>query len=112
MGCASPESGSSARRFSGTDGDGRAYDVSDPEQRAKLKTRVSTYANDPAVFAKEVGLSEELADRLEAWMDAFDAIYDEDDPAASGFGDPVELLAWEAAGAALAHAIGDELGAG
>lgn len=65
-----------------------------------------------AIDAEDVGLSEELADRLEAWMDAFDAIYDEDDPAASGFGDPVELLAWEAEGAALAHAIGDELGAG
>ena len=47
---------SSKRRFSGTDGDGRPYDVSDPEQRAKLKTRVSTYASDPAVFAKEVGV--------------------------------------------------------
>jgi hypothetical protein len=62
------------------------------------------------VDAEEVGLSEDLADRLEAWMDAFDAIYDEDDPAASDFGDAVERLAWEAEGRALAHAIAAELG--
>lgn len=65
-----------------------------------------------AVDAEDVGLSEELADRLEAWMDTFDAIYDEDEPATSDFGDAVERLAWEAEGAALAHAIGGELGTG
>jgi hypothetical protein len=64
------------------------------------------------VDAEEIGLSEALADRLEAWMDAFDAIYDEDDPAASDFGDAVERLAWEAEGHALAHVIAAELGAG
>ena len=62
------------------------------------------------VDAEDVGLSEALADRLEAWMDAFDAIYDEDDPAASDFGDAVAHLAWEAEGHALAHAIAAELG--
>lgn len=65
-----------------------------------------------AVDAEDVGLSEELADRLEAWMDAFDAIYDEDEPGASDFGDTVERLAWESEGVALVHAIAGELGAG
>jgi hypothetical protein len=65
-----------------------------------------------AVDAEDVGLSEELGDRLEAWMDAFDAIYDEDDPASSDFSDQVERMAWEAEGHALAHAIAAELGTG
>lgn len=60
--------------------------------------------------AEDVGLSEEFADRLEAWMDAFDAIYDEDDEAASAFSSEVERLAWETEGAALAHAAAAELG--
>jgi len=64
-----------------------------------------------AVDADDVGLSDALADRLEAWMDAFDAIYDEDEPAASDFSNAVERLAWEAEGVALAHAIAAELGA-
>lgn len=64
------------------------------------------------VDAEELGLSEALADRLEAWMDCFDAIYDEDDPAASDFGDAVAALAWEAEGHALAQTIAGELGAG
>jgi len=60
--------------------------------------------------AEEVGLSEAFADRLEAWMDAFDAIYDEDNEANSAFAGEVERLAWEAEGAALAHAAEAELG--
>ena len=62
------------------------------------------------VDAEDVGLSDGLADRLESWMDSFDAIYDEADEAASDFGNPVERLAWEAEGAALAQAIIGELG--
>ena len=65
-----------------------------------------------AVDAEDIGLSDEIGDRLEAWVDAFDAIYDEDDEAASDFTDEVERLAWEAEGHALAHAIAAELGAG
>ncbi|SFJ01197.1 hypothetical protein SAMN05216304_104122 [Bosea sp. OK403] len=64
------------------------------------------------VDAEDIGLSEDLADRLEAWMDAFDAIYEEDNEARSRFPDAVEQLAWEAAGIALAEAIRAELGAG
>ena len=62
------------------------------------------------VDAEDVGLSEDLADRLEAWMDTFDAIYEEDAEARSRFPDAVEQLAWEAEGAALAHAVAAELG--
>jgi hypothetical protein len=65
-----------------------------------------------AVDAEEIGLSEDLADRLEAWMDAFDAIYDEDAPERSRFPDAVGQLAWEAEGAAIVAAIRDELGSG
>lgn len=65
-----------------------------------------------AVDAEDIGLSEALADRLEAWMDSFDAIYDEDEPAASDFSDQVERMAWEAEGHALVHAIAAELGPG
>ena len=62
------------------------------------------------VDAEDIGLSDVLADRLESWMDSFDAIYDETDEAASDFGNAVERLAWEAEGAALAEAIIGELG--
>ena len=51
-----------------------------------------------AVDAEDIGLSEALADRLETWMDAFDAIYDEDDETASDFPNEVERLSWEAEG--------------
>ncbi|KQU52704.1 hypothetical protein ASG72_07305 [Bosea sp. Leaf344] len=64
------------------------------------------------VEAEDVALSEELADRLEAWMDQFDAIYDEDDEARSRFPDAVQQLAWEAEGAAIAEAVKAELGPG
>jgi hypothetical protein len=62
------------------------------------------------VDAEDIGLSDVLADRLESWMDSFDAIYDETNEAASDFGNAVERLAWEAEGAALAEAIIGELG--
>ncbi len=62
------------------------------------------------VDAEDVGLSDALADRLESWMDAFDAIYDEADEAASDFADEAERIAWEAEGTELAAAIAAELG--
>jgi hypothetical protein len=63
------------------------------------------------VDAEDVGLSEALADRLEAWMDEFDAIYDEDNESASVFPDEVQRIKWEAEGVAITHAISVELGA-
>jgi len=65
-----------------------------------------------AVDSEDIGLSEDLADRLEAWMDTFDAIYEEDNEARSRFPDAVEQMAWEAEGAALAVAIAEDLGSG
>jgi hypothetical protein len=62
------------------------------------------------VDADDLGLSDQLADRLESWMDTFDAIYDEANEAASDFADEAERTAWEAEGAALAAAIAAELG--
>ncbi|MCV9936639.1 hypothetical protein OIU35_09710 [Boseaceae bacterium BT-24-1] len=62
------------------------------------------------VDADDIGLSDDLADRLESWMDVFDAIYDEADEAASDFAGEVERLAWETEGASLADAIAKELG--
>lgn len=62
------------------------------------------------VDAEDLGLSDGLADRLESWMDTFDAIYDEADEAASDFADEAERAAWEAEGAALVAAIATELG--
>jgi hypothetical protein len=64
------------------------------------------------VDAEDLGLSDVLADRLESWMDGFDAIYDEADEAASDFASEAERLGWEAEGAALAAAIAAELGSG
>jgi len=63
-----------------------------------------------AVDADDLGLSDELADRLESWMDTFDAIYDEANEAASDFAGEAERITWEAEGAALAAAITAELG--
>ncbi len=62
------------------------------------------------VDAEDLGLSEALADRLESWMDGFDAIYDEADPARSDFAGEAERLAFEREGAALVAAIAAELG--
>ena len=64
-----------------------------------------------AIDAEDAGLSDELADRLVAWMDAFVAIYEVDDEARSRFPDAVEQMAWEAEGAAIVEAISGELGA-
>ena len=62
------------------------------------------------IDADDIGLSDELADRLENWMDTFDAIYDEANEAASDFTDATERTAWETEGAALTAAIAAELG--
>lgn len=64
------------------------------------------------VDAEEIGLSDDLADRLESWMDAFDAIFDEDDEAASAFSSAAEQAEWLGEGAALLQAITTELGKG
>lgn len=65
-----------------------------------------------AADAEEIGLSDDLADRLEAWMDAFDAIYEEDQEARSRFPSPQEQAAWEREGEGIVAAITAELGPG
>lgn len=62
------------------------------------------------IDADDLDLSDGLADRLESWMDTFDAIYDEANESASDFTDEAERIAWEAEGAALAASIANELG--
>ena len=59
--------------------------------------------------AEEIGLSDDLADRLEAWMDEFDSTYDEDDPAASCFASAAAFAAWQVEGEAIARAIRAQL---
>ncbi|MDP3256984.1 MAG: hypothetical protein Q8S58_07535 [Bosea sp. (in: a-proteobacteria)] len=65
-----------------------------------------------ATDAEDLGLSEDLADRLEAWMDAFDAIYEEEQEARSRFPSEAEQRVWEAEGHAITAAVAAELGAG
>jgi len=64
------------------------------------------------VDAEDVGLSDDLADRLESWMDVFDAIYDEANEAVSDFAGEIERAAWREEGQAIAAAIARELGSG
>lgn len=63
-------------------------------------------AGDDGIFdeigAEEAGFSETIADRFEDWMDAFDAIYDEDDPPSSCFESSAEFDAWRREGEAIA----------
>jgi hypothetical protein len=63
-----------------------------------------------ATDAEEIGLSDGLGDRLEAWMDRFDAIYEEEQDARSRFPDPAEQAAWESEGEGIVAAIRAELG--
>ncbi|WP_284177738.1 hypothetical protein [Rhabdaerophilum sp. SD176] len=62
-----------------------------------------------AVSVEEAGFSEPLADRIEDWMDAFDSIFDEDDPKASAFASRDDFDAWRQEGEAIAVALRAEL---
>ncbi len=63
-----------------------------------------------ATDADEIGLSDELADRIEEWIDAFDAVHDPDMPGARNFSSDMERRAFVAEGHAIAAAIRDEVG--
>lgn len=63
-----------------------------------------------AVSAAEAGLSPEIAARLDAWMDEFDAIFDDRDPSASRFATSGDFVRWRGEGDALAAAIRATLG--
>jgi hypothetical protein len=63
------------------------------------------------VDADEIGLSDDLAERLEDWTDVFDSIFDEDEPPNSRFPSREAHAAFIAEGEALAALIRRELGA-
>lgn len=60
---------------------------------------------DPASVPLSVGLRRALLD----WADAFDAILDHDDPAASGFASPEARVAFDRRGRELAQRVAGEL---
>ncbi len=62
-----------------------------------------------AIGVEDAGFSEALADRLEDWMDEFDSIFRDDDPAASCFPSEQRFSAWRREGEAIAVAIRAEL---
>lgn len=59
----------------------------------------------------DLGLSDDLADRIEEWIDAFDAVLDPVDPELSRFSDARAAIAWRREGEAIAVAVRRELGA-
>lgn len=63
-----------------------------------------------AVDIDDLDLSEDLADRIEAWVDAFDATYDATDPSRSGFQDRGAEDGWRSEATALATELREELG--
>lgn len=63
-----------------------------------------------AVSAAEAGLPPEIAARLEAWMDEFDAIFDDHDPSASRFSTVGDFERWCGQGDIIAAAIRATLG--
>ena len=63
-----------------------------------------------AVSAAEAGLPPEIAGRLEAWVDEFDAIFEDRDPSASRFLTAGDFERWRGEGEALAAAIRATLG--
>lgn len=58
-----------------------------------------------AIGVEDAGFSEALADRIEDWMDEFDSIYDEDDPAGSAFASVEDYVRWRAEAEAIAAAL-------
>jgi hypothetical protein len=60
--------------------------------------------------ADEVGLSDHLAERIEEWIDALDATFDEDAPDTRHFDSEAERRAFHAEGQAIAAGIRAELG--
>ena len=66
---------------------------------------------DEAVGIDELGLSDELADRIEAWIDAFDAVHDADQPSRPGFPDREAQERWQAEGRIIADRLAAELDA-
>lgn len=62
-----------------------------------------------AIEPDDLDLSDDLLDRIEAWSDAFDAVFDPEDPQASRFPSAEAEVVWRAEGQLLVAAIRDEL---
>jgi hypothetical protein len=60
--------------------------------------------------ADDLGLTDELGERIEEWCDALDAAFDEDAPGLRSFESDAARRAFAAEGRAIAAAIQDELG--
>lgn len=58
----------------------------------------------------DLDISDDLADRLEAWGDAFDAHLDDAEPPVLAFPSPEAEVLWRAEGQLIAAALQDELG--
>ncbi len=58
----------------------------------------------------DLDISDDLADRIEAWGDAFDAAFDDANPSATVFPSPEAEVLWRAEGQLIAAALKDELG--
>ncbi len=71
-----------------------------------VDARGRTHATD----ADEIGISDQLADRIEEWIDALDAAFDDSVPGLRTFGSDAERRAFVAEGHAIASAIQIELG--
>jgi hypothetical protein len=65
---------------------------------------------DEVVDIDDLDLSEDLADRIETWIDALDATYDAEDPARSAFPNSGAEQRWRQEGEAIAAALRIELG--
>ncbi|MCX5517649.1 hypothetical protein OSH10_04310 [Kaistia defluvii] len=63
-----------------------------------------------AIEPDDLDLSDDLLDRIEAWGDAFDAVFDPANPPATRFASPEAEIVWRAEGHAIAAAIREELG--
>ena len=59
--------------------------------------------------ADEIGLSDALAERIEEWVDALDAAFDEDNETVRRFASEAERRAFYAEGQAIGAAISDEI---
>jgi hypothetical protein len=57
----------------------------------------------------DLDLSDDLLDQIEAWCDAFDAIFDPTDPKSSRFPTAEAEVVWRAEGQMIVAAIRDEL---
>jgi hypothetical protein len=74
--------------------------------------RVDPQGRLKATDADAVGVSDDLADDIEAWLDAFDAGLDPADETRHAFTDEGERRDWIATGHALARRAAAELGGG